>query len=322
MMRKRIRRGGTLLLGFAVLLSAMFLPQVYAAEAIDPAAECSIGFSIAGTYEDLSNTEVQVDLYKVADVSASGKYTAVSGYEGLGLEEISDTTTAQEWEEKALKAAETAQAQGKETAQVTVAGGVGSVSGLKTGMYLIQAETAQTENYEYTFTPYLVSLPNNYYYENGNDTWVYTLTDLALKPEQTERLGSLEIVKTLDGKGISMGEAATFIFQVDYTTPRGEDKTELVTVTFGAGDGSTGSASVDEIPAGSQVTVTEIYSGASYELAASEGTEAVIAAGETAQARFTNTYNGSWNGGYGVVNSYTVDENGQYQWSQQSLSGE
>ena len=73
----------------------------------------------------------------------------------------------------------------------------GVISDLKTGMYLVQAETVQTSEYTYDFTPYLVSLPNNYYSkENPDDTWVYDVTT-GMKPQQTQRYGDLEIVKDL-----------------------------------------------------------------------------------------------------------------------------
>ena len=77
------------------------------------------------------------------------------------------------------------------------------------------ADKAQTTNYEYTFTPYLISLPNNYYYQTGDDEWVYELSEVVLKPEQTPRYGSLVIDKTLRDFNATSGAQATFVFQID-----------------------------------------------------------------------------------------------------------
>ena len=89
------------------------------------------------------------------------------------------------------------------------------------------ADKAQTTNYEYTFTPYLISLPNNYYYQTGDDEWVYELSEVVLKPEQTPRYGSLVIDKTLRDFNATSGAQATFVFQIDITTLEGKTESRL-----------------------------------------------------------------------------------------------
>lgn len=314
MMRKRIERGGALLLGFAVVLSAMILPEVYAAEAVDTQRECSITFSVSSTdyAEELAGAQIPVDLYKVASIDVSGNYTAEGSFAELDLSFTeNDDTAAAVWEERAADAVgmigDTAP-----TAEVSVVNGTAEADGLAAGMYLVVAEETSTDYYNYSFAPYLISLPDNDYYDGGSDAWIYDV-QVGLKPEQTERYGSLQINKTLVGQNITMGDKATFVFQIDIRTPKGETDQKLASIDF-IGGAASGSAVVDEIPAGSQVTVTEIYSGAAYELTASEG-NAVITADETVSTSFTNEHNGSWNGGYGVVNNYSPDENGQYVWT-------
>lgn len=314
MMRKRIERGGALLLGFAVVLSAMILPEVYAAEAVDTQRECSITFSVSSTdyAEELAGAQIPVDLYKVASIDVSGNYTAEGSFAELDLSFTeNDDTAAAVWEERAADAVgmigDTAP-----TAEISVVNGTAEADGLAAGMYLVVAEETSTDYYNYSFAPYLISLPDNDYYDGGSDAWIYDV-QVGLKPEQTERYGSLQINKTLTGQNVSMGSEASFIFQVDITTPKGETDMKLVSIDFTDGAASA-SAVIDEIPAGSQVTVTEVYSGAGYELTASDG-NAVITADEIASTSFTNEYNGSWNGGYGVVNNYSPDENGQYVWT-------
>ena len=71
----------------------------------------------------------------------------------------------------------------KPTAEVSLTDGEGKAEDLATGLYLVLADKAQTTNYEYTFTPYLISLPNNYYYQTGDDEWVYELSEVVLKPD-------------------------------------------------------------------------------------------------------------------------------------------
>ena len=101
----------------------------------------------------------------------------------------------------------------KPTAEVSLTDGEGKAEDLATGLYLVLADKAQTTNYEYTFTPYLISLPNNYYYQTGDDEWVYELSEVVLKPEQTPRYGSLVIDKTVRDFNATSGAQATFVFQ-------------------------------------------------------------------------------------------------------------
>ena len=74
---------------------------------------------------------------------------------------------------------------------------------------------------------------------------------------------------------------------------------------------------VEHIPAGMNVTVTEVYSGSSYELTTEASQSTVIAAGdaERASVAFTNTYNNSINGGSGVENQFSHGEEG-WDWTQ------
>ena len=75
---------------------------------------------------------------------------------------------------------------------------------------------------------------------------------------------------------------------------------------------------VDSIPAGALVTVTEVYSGAGYQLAAggSPTQQApVIAADGMVSVGFRNESSGSTTGGYGVVNRFGLDGNNNYEYN-------
>jgi len=79
---------------------------------------------------------------------------------------------------------------------------------------------------------------------------------------------------------------------------------------------------LEKIHAGLTVTVTEVYSGASYELVDSGEkdvliwSDAAVASGEHSEASvsFTNRYGGGDRGGYGVTNHFEADGNGGWTW--------
>ncbi len=196
-------------------------------------------------------------------------------------------------------------------------------------MYLIIADSVDSANYTYSFKPYLISVPTNLYADGTPDSdgsWVYDV-EVGLKPQMEERCGRLQITKNLSDFNASLGDKASFIFEV-----RAEKDGDLVysdvvqldftdagqnTVTIGP-EKADGVDVVGKIPAGSTVTVTEVYSGASYTAAAGTVTlDHPMQAydeenGVVENVSFTNIYNGGVNGGSSVVNhfAYTESENG------------
>lgn len=342
MMNKRLKQGSTFLLAVALTFPLLALPGAKAASAINTDAECSIQFDIGGSSELLNdNVTVQVNLYKVASVDVSGNYTVTDAFTGLDLSSVSADdldAAAATWAERAKEA------QGKltdsegntvvdPTETVTLRNGRGSQDKLETGLYLVDTPKVITTNYTYTFTPYLVSLPtNNYYSGNGaSDDWIYALTKennsaVGLKPEQHARYGDLVINKELLDHNATFGNNATFVFEIDITTP--DDKTEkrIEALTFSAAGKD--SVTITKIPAGSTVVVNEIYSGASYQLTSDRNqidqTVKIIAtdekeagkAGTAVEVSFTNKHNGRTNGGYGVKNNFKLDETNQYQYTE------
>ena len=192
------------------------------------------------------------------------------------------------------------------------------INDLETGMYLVQAETVQTSEYTYDFTPYLVSLPNNYYSkENPDDTWVYDVTT-GMKPQQTQRYGDLEIFKDLTEYNASLKDAL-FVFQVEGTRNGEKVYSDVVSIKFNqAGEKS---VLVKHLPAGTKVTVKEVYAGGSYSNTSGDKQETVIdAEGVTdhpASVSFTNTYNGKLIPGTGIVNHFE-NKDGEWSWEQQT----
>lgn len=327
-MKKRIKTAGALTLAAITVLSAAGLSSVYGALGVETDKKCSLTFTLDGTeFDELRSLEIPVDVYKVADITEEAVYdtTNYTDFADLGLEKVSSTTTAEEWAqmaEDAMKIVEDKKIAPTADVKVTKPAGAtestGVISNLETGMYLVQAETVQTSEYTYDFTPYLVSLPNNYYSkENPDDTWVYDVTT-GMKPQQTQRYGDLEIVKDLTEYNASLKDAL-FVFQVEGTRNGEQVYSDVVSIKFNqAGEKS---VLVKHLPAGTVVTVKEVYAGGSYSNTSGDTQETMIVAeGVTdnpASVSFTNTYNGKLIPGTGIVNHIEI-ENGKWDWKQWS----
>lgn len=352
-MRKAKIRKGCLAGALALLMvvASLSLSGTFAAGLIDTEAKCSLTLSTTGAEyaADIQTIpQLTAKLYRVAEVSDTGIYTPVDAFAGdSGLEKLSDLKTredssdwAQTWEELATAAAKVVTDKAPaETANITMTAdaatgnSIGRAEDLQTGLYLVVVDTAQSSEYEYSFSPYLVALPGSEYrqtgsYGTGEDEWNYDQT-VGLKAEREPRYGQIEIVKSLREFNASLGDV-TFVFQVSAT--RAEDGAEaelvydnVVSITFSQGEPLTKSARIDHLPAGSLVTVKEIYSGGSYETApdTADGAEAIVSADETTAVEFENVYNDRMISGYGVTNHYRYEikdvdgtEIGGYEWEQ------
>ena len=327
MMNKRLKQGSTFLLAVALTFPLLTLPSAKAASAINTGQKCSIEFDISGNSSELLSASIPVKLYKVASVDESGNYTGIGAFSKLDLSSVSADNldaAAATWAERAAEAKKLLKDDTEPTTTTLTQG-----RGLDTGLYLVDTPKVITTNYTYTFTPYLVSLPtNNYYSGNGaSDNWIYDLTKeynsaVGLKPEQHVRYGDLVIKKELVDHNATFGDKATFVFQIDITTLDEKKETRIEELTFSAAGND--SVTITKIPAGSHVKVTEVYSGASYELASAKSQETDIIANpekETevefrpAEVSFINKHDGRTNGGYGVKNNFKLDENEQYQYT-------
>lgn len=332
MMNKRLKQGSTFLLAVALTFPLLTLPGAKAASAINTGQKCSIEFDISGNSSELLSASIPVNLYKVASVDESGNYTGIGAFSKLDLSSVSADNldaAATTWAERAAEAKKLLK-DDTEPTTTTLTQGRGTATGLDTGLYLVDTPKVITPNYTYTFTPYLVSLPtNNYYSGNGaSDDWIYDLTKehnsaVGLKPEQHVRYGNLVINKELVDHNATFGNNATFVFQIDITTLDNKKETRIEELTFDAAGSH--SVTIEKIPAGSHVTVTEVYSGASYELASAKSQETDIIANpeketevefKPAEVSFINKHDGRTNGGYGVKNNFKLDENGQYQYTE------
>lgn len=179
---------------------------------------------------------LNVELYKVADVTVSGRYVARDPFAPLGtgiryqvleadgvgkivfegdegydesvegrpasLEKVNSQTIAEEWEALSRKAYALKSGTPEKTATFVRSDAM-EITGLETGMYLVCVGQVKDEQYFYDFVPFLVSLPGNYYGRPAgaanpieDDTWVYDVT-VGLKPDRMDRYGTLVIQKQL-----------------------------------------------------------------------------------------------------------------------------
>lgn len=330
-MRKEgfMKKGMAASLVGALALSAFALygGNAWAADPIDLTKTCSLTIEVESGSQfeaDLDQMTIPVDLYKVADVDVSGSYTELTGFEGIGLDGVSDATTADEWLTMAETAAGKLTDASAPTESIQLVNGSAVADALEAGMYLVvPAETYNADySYLYQFTPYLTALPGNDYYNSGNDAWDYDPV-IGLKAEREEQYGGLTINKNLLNYN-SLTQGGYFVFQIE-----GEkDGVKYSNVTsVNMSEAGTGSAYVDGIPVGMTVTVTEVYSGGSYEPVGSTTATATIVADQTVEAggsgaavTFENDYNDKLIPGTGVLNQFTAPE-GEGDWTWEQVDG-
>lgn len=334
-----------ILAGAAALVIAaagLKLPSIYAADAIETDRACSLSLSVADTGSfaaELAETKLDVKLYRVASVALTGKYSSTEAFASLKIESL--PSGAEDWENVAMAAAELVQGGPKDNAdekeevgsekkvaadyEFSITNGIGKADNLATGMYLVMVDQANTDLHEYSFKPYLIALPDNLYYQSGDardDYWQYD-AEGGLKPEQNPRYGGLRIRKTLTDYNESLRET-TFVFQIEGVDEEGKTVySNAVSTTHNAA--GTKEAVIDKIPAGARVTVTEVYSGASYEPVTSPEGTVTIVADEVMSLDFTNTYSGKIIPGHGVTNRFDYDGDEGWKWTQledSSVAGE
>lgn len=300
--------------------------------------------------KQLSSVDFSVKLYKVADVSKSAVYTLTENFEGVTdvdgkeITELS-SVTAEEWINIVDKASGivtgTSESESGLTPDYTISvqNGEGSVNDVAVGLYLVVVPKVETDTEIYTFNNYLIQLPyvegswklndNGEYAFEGEDEWIYNVVlNWASKYERTDRLTGIKIEKTVDTFNTSMNQTS-FVYSVvaekDYGVDSDNPKMvkvfdDVIAIDFS--QAGTQSIVVDKIPAGSVVTVTEVYTGATYEIASNSSDvvklDALTAASEESAypvASFENTYNDKLVGnGTAVVNTFTKGENG-WEWS-------
>lgn len=176
--REFMKKSKVFILICALTVPILSMMDISAADAIDTSAACSLTLTVPSDsvyMSDAGAPDFTAKLYRVASVSESRHFTMLEDY-GVDVEALSEDENA-DWEKAAATASEKLKGK-KATAEVTISreAGQGRADGLETGMYLVMMDTVTAPEYEYSFTPYFISLPNNLYYSSGqaaDDEWLY-----------------------------------------------------------------------------------------------------------------------------------------------------
>ena len=273
-------------------------------------------------------TEFTGRLYRIASVNESYYYTPAPGFEALAGEDVRNFKDKKADELRTLAQTAASLAADAEPAKtLTFRSGSAGASDLETGLYLLVIDTFTTADsiWNVSCEPTLLPVP----VVNGevNGSWDgsdnYDVA-AALKLTAEKALTKIKITKQLTDYSALQGPAS-FVFKVEAVNAGGENVfSNVYAMTF------TGAAAqelvIENIPVDSTVTVTEVYSGASYtpdgsgeiQLTArpmvknSDGSETLPAENEAA---FVNRYNRRRTYGTAVTNAFSYAD-GQWQLTQ------
>ncbi len=341
---RNLKRGCALALAALLALPCVNLMQTKAAGPVvqDQACELTVAVDTTQTVwgtgvdaglgaADFAGMTVPVNVYKVADMNVSAEFTPTEAFQGMDFNVVMNKdTNAATWEDLAKDAVEKL-GNVKPTKTGKIANGNPAViSGLDVGMYLIVPQETFNSDYtrKYVFTPYLTALPSSDYTQTGagSDDWQYDRT-IYLKGEAQPQFGKLTINKTLSNYNETLG-LTTSVFEIVGKDAQGNVVyTNVASITHnGAG---TESVTIENIPAGITVTVTEVYAGASYEIdgenviknATIVSDEAVGTRNAEASVAFTNKLNGGHDSGYGLMNEFKAGEDGDWEWTKPTTPG-
>ncbi|MBQ9662011.1 MAG: hypothetical protein IJV40_02525 [Oscillospiraceae bacterium] len=194
---------------------------------------------------------------------------------------------------------------------------------------------ALTDSYEFVFEPQLITLPTKMLdgkqsYNTAYGTWENDLS-ITAKPDWKERNGILKITKTLTNyvdlsKDGEYFEPATFSFSIEGKNKDGKvvyQREVSLSVTSNVSEKEV--VTLDDIPIGTVVTITESYTGSHYDINGSATREVTIQAPKTEigtdgtevvtgdEVNFSNSGNNTHRGGHGVENKFEFHES-EWQW--------
>ena len=197
----RNRKIGILL----ILLYVCLMPcQVMAAstsdavEPIIPENACSL--TVSYCYGEIAFPDVQVKLYRIAEVSADFQYTLTQSFAASGLT-LNGIRTTGEWNvvRATLEAHILAYNIAPESTSVTNQDGQVSFEMLKTGMYLATVGQVEQNNMYYLFDSALIALPGL----GPNGCWQYQTSvnakGEALPPVDPDEKAEFQILKLWRG---------------------------------------------------------------------------------------------------------------------------
>lgn len=340
---RNLKRGCALALAVLLALPCVNLMQARAAGPVVQDRDCEltvavdttetvwgVGVGAGASAEDFENMTVTVNVYKVADMNVSAEFTPTEAFQGMDFNVVMNKdTNAAKWENLAKGAVEKLNGVEPTETGAIKNGNSAVIDGLDVGMYLIMPQETfnRDATRKYVFTPYLTALPSSDYTQTGtgSDDWQYNRT-IYLKGEAQPQFGKLTINKTLQDYNETLGPT-TSVFEIVGKDAQGNVVyTNVASITHdGAGEKS---VTIENIPVGIEVTVTEVYAGASYEIAdenvkpATIVSDAAVSNGSpAASVAFTNKYNGGNDSGYGLMNEFKVGDDGAWEWTKPTTPG-
>lgn len=329
------------------LLAALAVPALALGE-VDVTAVGTVTLAVQDEQYRADLTENQaaaaVEVYRVADVNEYGVYTPVDAFASLAdnaswngglLGADTDVGALAEAAVDVIGPEDGRTAEPTVTQELAVGAENGAaLEPLPAGLYLVAPQKVETRLWVYTFSPMLLSVPavgTQADAANGRvgapdlsedgRSWQYAYT-VFMKPERKMRLSEIVIEKTLANYNATLGQT-TFLFDVEATRDGQVVYSNVVGLTFnGAG---TQSVTVSGIPTGSDVTVTEAYSGGSYAVVGGQARVQIqdlspAADGNASRAAFTNDYDDSIVPDRSVTNTFQFDGTG-WKWRSNEEAG-
>ena len=314
-------------------------------------ANASEGSSISAALEKLN---FKADIWLVATVDDDVNYTLVDQFDngikvqGYTLDDLNSYKKSAEEPELNKKAELAASIYGAAKGiksgapeeepshpidpdhTIDMINGSGSIDGLQAGYYLVVPQDVFDNEYAYTFAPSLVAIPYPGIVgasapagedpaeapSEGYEDWIYTV-NAKLKPEREMRRGDAVIHKHLTGYNQTL-KGADFVFTVEGKKDGQLVYSNVITFHF---DGSTYDKEyvIHDLPLGTELTVTEAYTGSCYALVSENDlTDVVIATDELEPEKtaivfyFTNSPTHETSKGTSVLNHYSEGTDGNY----------
>ena len=190
----RTRKAKSLLRWLTLLLLMLLPAAVFAQGQIDTEQDSSVTLHYLD--EKTPVPEAAFALYRVADISATGKFSLTGEFTDAEKYPISlDCEDTAAWLELAstLKGLVQKHAAVPQKTAVTGTDGSAAVSGLKPGLFLVLGNPSRANGYDYTPVPFMTVLPQA---ENAGNSWDYDI-DTVVKYEKVQTPPSYETRKVI-----------------------------------------------------------------------------------------------------------------------------
>lgn len=189
----------------------------YAGMNSDSVRSCSLSVELPYEYNELKNADLEIKLYKIADLDSSFRYIALEKYDSLNnydysytneknekeiinvkLCDVDGETKAKEWEGLTLKALEIAKNDNPTITEKLKSGNV-KFEKITPGLYLVMVDDKVINEKTYKFMTSLVSVPSFNEEKPAGEKFIYDVRK-ELKIEVTYNATSNPVTtKMLDG---------------------------------------------------------------------------------------------------------------------------